>query len=467
MVSLDELRSIYLFAGLGDEKLERLIAVGEEVHFEDGQLLFREADPADAWWMLLEGRIELTRRSGRERSVIGAMDRPGIWAGGFRAWTDAAGYLATGTGAGSGRVLRVPSTALAELAHAWFPFGVHLIEGFFRTVRNIEALARQRESVMALGTLAAGLAHEMNNPASAATRSVDALQETIAAQQSSLVRLAERSISAEQFIALDGLRDEIDPATAPTDLLALTEREESIAGWLDDHGVEASWRLAPALAAGGVDVAWCDRLAEVIPDDAREPALDWVTATVSTVSLLSEVKESTARISALVNSVRSYSQMDRASIQSIDVTDGIESTLVMLGHKLGDGVSVVRDYDAGASRIEAYPGELNQVWTNLIDNAIDAMDGQGALRISTTAADDGGVVVEVADSGAGMPSDVQAHAFDPFFTTKDVGKGTGLGLDISRRIIEERHGGEISVRSKPGETVFRIRLPSRPAAPHP
>jgi signal transduction histidine kinase len=462
----DELRSIYLFAGLADEKLDQLIAAGEEVRFQDGQLLFREADPADDWWVLLEGRIELTRRSGREQSVIGAMDRPGIWAGGFRAWTEAAGYLATGHGADSGRILRVPATALAELAHAWFPFAVHLIEGFFRTVRNIEALARQRESVMALGTLAAGLAHEMNNPASAAARSVDGLHEAIDAQQSALVRLAERSVTADQFIALDGLRSELDPAAAPTELIALTEREESLTDWLDDHGVEASWRLAPALASGGVDVAWCERAAEILPEDARGPGLDWVTATLSIASLLSEVKESTARISALVNAARSYSQLDRASLQSIDVTDGIESTLVMLGHKLGDGIAVVRDYAAGLPRIEAHPGELNQVWTNLIDNAVDAMDGQGTLRISA-GADGEGVVVEVGDSGAGMPQDVQAHVFDPFFTTKEVGKGTGLGLDISRRIIEERHGGEISVRSKPGETVFRVRLPARPAQTRP
>jgi signal transduction histidine kinase len=391
------------------------------------------------------------------------MDRPGIWAGGFLAWTDAAGYLATGLGDGAGRVLRVPADRLAELAHAWFPFGVHLIAGFFRTVRNIEALARQRESVMALGTLAAGLAHEMNNPASAASRSVDALREAIDAQRSSLVRLAERSITADQFIALDTLRGDLDAAGAAGDILAVTEREDAVTEWLDEHGVESSWRIAPALAPAGADVAWCERAAAILDEDALEPALDWVASTLSIASLLSEVKEATGRVSALVGTVKSYSQMDRASLQSIDVTEGIDSTIVMLGHKLGDGITVVRDFADGLPHIDAYPGELNQVWTNLIDNAIDAMDGQGMLRISAAAAPDGhGVVVEVADSGAGIPADVAAHIFDPFFTTKEVGKGTGLGLDISRRIVDERHHGELSVRSKPGETVFRVQLPARP-----
>jgi signal transduction histidine kinase len=461
-MSPEELRSIYLFEALSDEQLNQLIAAAEEVHFQDGQLLFHEADPADAWWVLLEGRIELTRRSGREQSVIGAMDRPGLWAGGFRAWADAAGYLATGIGAGSGRVLRVQATALAKLAHAWFPFGVHLIEGFFRTVRNIEALARQRESVMALGTLAAGLAHELNNPASAAARSVDGLREASEAQEASLVRLAQQSITAEQFIALDGLRSEIDPAGAATDVIAVTEREESLLEWLDERGVGASWRIAPPLAAAGVDVEWCGRALGVLGDDALEPGLEYVTSTLSVTSLLSEVKEATARISALVGAVKSYSQLDRASLQSIDVTEGIESTLVMLGHKLGDGITVIREYALDLPHIEAHAGELNQVWTNLIDNAIDAMEAQGTLRVSASE-HGGGVVVEVADSGPGMPPDVQARVFDPFYTTKEVGKGTGLGLDISRRIVEERHRGAISVRSGPGKTVFRVELPLRPA----
>ena len=225
------------------------------------------------------------------------------------------------------------------------------------------------------------------------------------------------------------------------------------------HGVEQEWLLAPPLAAAGVDVAWCDRVAEVLQGAAVEPALQWVASTFSATTLLSEVKQSTRRISELVWAVRSYSQMDRASRQRINVRDGLESTLVMLGHKLRDAaVTVVRDYGDDVPMVEAYAGELNQVWTSLVDNAVDAMDGGGTLRLVTRAEDDH-VVVEVVDSGVGMTPAVAARAFEAFYTTKDVDAGTGLGLDIARRIVVERHHGEITVDSRPGETVLRVLLP--------
>ena len=197
---------------------------------------------------------------------------------------------------------------------------------------------------------------------------------------------------------------------------------------------------------------------------ALGPGLEWVASTLSAATLLSELKDSSRRISELVAAVKSYSQMDRASVQHIDVTDGIESTLLMLGYKLRDGITVVRDYSADVPRIQAYPGELNQVWTNLIDNAIDAMAGAGTLRLSTRA-EGNDVVIEVGDTGPGMPPQVAARAFEAFYTTKDVGKGTGLGLDIARRIVVERHGGTITIDSRPGETVLRVRIPIRPPVP--
>ena len=441
--------------------MRELAAAGEEVQFEEGTELFREGAPADYWWVLLDGHVQLVRRAGREEPVVMmTMERPGLWAGGFRAWNDASSYLATGRGTGSGRMFRVPSASLGELTRAWFPFGVHLIEGFFQTVRTMDSLTRQREALIALGRLAAGLAHEINNPASATARAIDALNDTCDTLLSSLTHLAEQSMPAEHFIAIDNLRREIDTGTVVVDPITAADREEKLFNWLDAHGVDAAWRIAPALAGAGVDIDWCERAAAVLDDAHLEPGLDWVGSTLSTHALLAEMKESTRRISALVDAVKSYSQVDRASLQLIDVTEGIESTLVMLGHELRGGITVVRDYDPNAPRVEANPGELNQVWTNLIDNAIDAMDGSGTLRISTRS-ENGDLVVEIADTGSGMPAEVQARAFEPFFTTKEVGKGTGLGLDISRRIIVERHHGQIQIDSAPEETVLRVRLPQK------
>ena len=244
----------------------------------------------------------------------------------------------------------------------------------------------------------------------------------------------------------------------------MADREETLSDWLEEHGVERDWLVAPPLAAAGGDVAWCEAVVAVLGEgDALESGLEWVASALAMNDLLAEVKDATGRISELVAAVRSYSQLDRASLQPTDVTEGLESTLVMFGHKLGDGVEVVRDYAADVPRIEAMAGELNQVWTNLIDNAVDAMNGHGTLRVSTRV-DDARL-----GGGAGRrhrPGDVGRgphRAFEPFYTTKEVGRGTGLGLDISRRIVVERHAGEISIDSQPGATVLRVRLPQRHA----
>jgi signal transduction histidine kinase len=438
------------------------MADGTEVRFGPGLELFREGEHADFWWVLLEGAIDLVRYIGGEETVVARMDKPGRWAGGFRAWDEQGVYLATTRAVTDGRVLRIPAEALRERMNAWFPLGGHLIEGLYRTARSIEATARERQSLVTLGTLAAGLAHEINNPAAASVRAADALEDACRTLVASLSRLAAHQVTARQLGALDMLRQEVIRPQAPDqDALALADHEDALASWLTRHGVDREWTIAPPLAAAGVDLGWCERAAAILDGPALEPGLEWVASALSAAMLLAEMKESSRRISTLVAAVKSYSQMDRASMQRVDVTDGLESTLVMLGHKLAAGITVARDYGTGVPPVEAHAGELNQVWTNLIDNAVEAMDGKGTVRLSTRA-EDHDVIVEIADTGRGMPPHVAARAFEPFFTTKGVGKGTGLGLDIARRIVVERHGGTIAIDSQPGQTVLRVRLPVRP-----
>jgi signal transduction histidine kinase len=458
---VDDLRSLSIFEGLTNDQLGDLIRGGTEVRIEPGVDLFREGEYADFWWVLIDGAIDLIRHVGREDSVVARMDVPGRWAGGFRAGDEQGTYLATGRGATDGRVLRVPAEVLRDRADAWFPFGAHLIAGLYRTARSIESTARQRSSLVTLGTLAAGIAHEINNPAAAASRAVDGLEMEIHSLQVSVRQLVQKDISPEQYAELDALRSEIAPADL--DPLARADREQALATWLNHNHVARAWIIAPQLAAAGVDLEWCARAAAVLEGSALEPGLEWAASTFSVATLLAEMREATRRISELVAAVRSYTQMDRASMQHIDVTDGLDSTLVMLGHRLR-GVTIVREYGTDVPMIDAYAGELNQVWTNLIDNAVDAMGGSGTLHVATRV-EDGEVVIEIRDTGSGMSPEVAARAFEAFYTTKDVGQGTGLGLDIARRIIAERHGGTISIDSRPGETTLRVELPVRRPEP--
>ncbi len=457
-----ELRALSLFDGLDDGQLEDLLGAADEYRTQAGDELFHEGAPADTWWVLLEGTVALSRRVGSEETTMGMMAVPGQWAGGFAAWDEFGSYLATARVEAAGRVLRLPSAELRRLSERWFPFGLHFIEGLVNTVRRIESTARQREALVALGTLSAGLAHELNNPAAAATRAVDALRRTSDQRLETLARLASGGITSTQFNDVDRLRRRISDAGCELTGLDLADREDELGEWLHDHGVPEGWVLATVLAGAGADLAWCEDLAGAVPAASLAPAVEWVTASVSMNALLGEVKEATGRISALVAAVRSYSQMDRASLQVTDLAEGLDSTLVMLGHQLRD-VRVVKRYAVGLAPVEAMAGELNQVWTNLVVNAIDAMGGSGTLSVSLAPDPEapGWVVVELADTGSGMTPEVQAHAFEPFFTTKEVGKGTGLGLDISRRIIVERHSGEITMTSGPGGTLVRVRLPHR------
>jgi len=467
MLELSDLRTVPLFDGLDDDQLLQLLDGGAEVPIVPGEVVWLEGDRADFWWVVVDGTLDLSRHIGREDVVVGRMDVPGRWAGGFRAWDEHGVYLATARGVAPGRLLRVPAERLHELANVWFPFAAHLVAGLYGTARSIEATARQRSGLVTLGTLAAGLAHEINNPAAAASRSSAELERACDGLLDALRQMATAGLTATQFGELDALRRELVPPTTLPDPLETADREEDVGEWLDRAGIERPWELAASLVSAGADVDWLERAAAAAPSPGLGACLGWVARTIDVSSLLGEVRESTRRVSELVAGIKSYSQMDRASHQRVDVREGLESTLLVMGPRLRPGITVVRDWGADVPLVDGMPGELNQVWTNLVDNAVDAMDGVGTLTVTTRLVAES-VVVEVADTGAGMSTEVQQRAFEAFYTTKDVGRGTGLGLDIAHRIVVDRHGGAIEIESRPGDTRMRVRLPVHAAhAPAP
>jgi signal transduction histidine kinase len=463
MSTVDDLRSASLTRELSEEQLADFARIGEVREFAAGDELFHEGRPADELWMLLEGVVELVQQVGDETTTFVRMTEPGQWAGGHAAWGGGAEdgvFLATGRAETAGRCFVVGSDELGEFVRRWLPLGKHLLDAVHQTVRRADTTARQRDSIVALGRLAAGLAHEINNPASASLRAVESLRNTSRYMLQALAGLAEHGVGAEQFLELDRMRVELlQRPQAGGGALEVADREEFIGEWLEERGVAFAWQMAPILAGRAADEAWFGELEGVVGEDGLEPAVRWVTSTLGVEGLLSELTDATSRISHLVQDVKTYSQMDRAALQRIDLADGIESTLTMLAPRL-EGIEVVRDYGDEVPEVDVYAAELNQVWTNLIDNALDAMGDHGTLRLRI-ALDGDDVVVEVGDTGGGIDPAVLHRVFEPFFTTKDVGRGTGLGLDISRRIVVDRHGGSIEFESAPGSTTATVRIPTQ------
>jgi signal transduction histidine kinase len=461
--SADELRMLFLFEKLTGEQLAWLCGHGHVERIEPGPV-YAEGEPARCLYVLLDGALVLSRRVGADDVEVVRTSERGVYAGAFIA------YLGDRVPQVYNNSLRVtePSrffvldaSVFAGMMREWFPMAVHLLEGLFFGVQNTRQAVGQRERLLALGSLSAGLTHELNNPAAAAVRATSALRERVAGMRHKLATIAAGPYDRTTLETLIRLQEDAAdrvPKAPALDPIGASDREDAVTDWLVGHGVSDGWDIASTFVQAGLDTGWLDHVEATVDEATLEGALRWLNYTVETELLMNEIEDSVTRISALVGAARQYSQLDRAPYQVVDVHELLDSTLMMLGGKIPPGITVVKDYDTALPRIPAYAGELNQVWTNLIDNAVSAMNGGGTLTIRT-GLDRDQLYVEFADTGPGVPPEIRERIFEPFFTTKPVGTGTGLGLDISWRIIVNKHHGDLNVESVPGDTRFRVRLP--------
>jgi signal transduction histidine kinase len=423
-----------------------------------------EGAPADCFSVLLEGTMTMSRRVGADEVETIRTSSPGVYSGAVQFYFGdqiSQNYPGTVRAITDCRFLQLPAEQFGVVFRRWFPMATHLLQGLFLGTRNTNELVGQRERLLALGKLTAGLTHELNNPAAAAARATAALQDRFAGLRHKLARLADGRIDGSVLRHLTDLQETfVARATTAAELSALerSDAEDVLGDWLEDHEVREPWELAGVFVPAGLGPADLEKVADTVAENFLEPALRWLAYTVETEMLLAEIRESTHRISGLVEAAKQYSQMDRSPHQEIDLRVGLDATLVMLGAKIPSGVAVVKDYAADLPLVPAYAAELNQVWTNLIVNALDAMAGQGRLTVRT-AKDGDCALVEIGDTGPGIPEELRRRVFEPFFTTKPVGQGTGLGLDVSWRIVTNRHGGDLRVVSQPGDTRFQVRLP--------
>ena len=454
--AFDEVRSTPLFSTLTDEQFG-CIAAGEIIDAAAGTVLVTEGERRMFFFVVLQGEVRLTRDFDRQTVLMGEI-RAGSFTGEVTLLLDIP-WVATARVSKPSRFFKLGEEDFWHMLGACRSVARAIFRSASNKMRNIEGYTQQREKLASLGTMAAGLAHELNNPAAAAQRATAHLRETTEKVQTLFCHLS-RNLGHDQLQHLNEASQNAAQRltqVSPLDHLERSDRANVVANWLETHNVATAWELAPTFVSAGVDTVWLDEFVTKLPPASRAEALGWLEARLNLIFLLAQIEQSTGRIAELVKSVKSYSFMDRSPMQEVDVHEGIESTLTMLGHKLKN-VTLLRAFDRTVPRIMAYGSELNQVWTNLIDNAIHAVNGTGKICVATFLEGDQ-VLVEIMDNGAGIPPEAQAHMFEPFFTTKSVGTGTGLGLVISNRIVADRHGGEIEFESRPGETRFKVRLP--------
>lgn len=461
MSKINALHQVPYFSHLTNEELWWLFQQGNEVRLNSDSLLFAEGSLADNFYVLIEGKLQVMQEIGDEEVSLISYE-PGSSFGEVSILLKSP-YTSSVRALGECHLFRLGKDAFYQMLATCPSVKYAILLTMEQRMQMAQGVPQQHEKLIGLGTIAAGLAHELNNPASAGQRAAGQLRETFHVLRSLVQKLNQQLSPAQQAFFAQLERNAIErTATSPSvEPLVQSDQEYEVKIWLEAHGIADGWKLAPTLVGTGLDTEWLDTIKEHIAADSLVDVLTCLEATLAMIGLLDEVGQSTDRISKLVKVVKEYSYMDQAPLQEVDVHDGIESTLILLGHKLKGGVVVTREYDRRLPRICVHGSDLNQVWTNLIDNAIDATSEGGQIWVRTSEEEDH-VLVEIADNGYGIPPDIQSRIFEPFFTTKGVGEGTGLGLSLSYRVVVRMHHGSISVFSKPGNTRFQVRLPIEP-----
>jgi signal transduction histidine kinase len=461
MIAIETLRSIPLFAGMTDEQLIWLADAIQLVEVEPGEVLLREGDERGDFFVVLRGEVQVFKNAYGGDQVVLATAGEGGFMGEMSLLTGSP-HSASVRATMPSVLVRVEPAVFSSMITTCSSVAAILLRTLAERTKANEALMRQGEKMAALGTLSAGLAHQLNNPASAAARAASQMRRSLIQVNGLSIKFLYQHLNDDlvDYIAAFQRRV-VDQASQTRYLppLVQSDLEEQMIGWLESHGVEDGWRLAPTFVAAGLTVEQLEDAASRFDEGLLCDILMWVEGTLAAVGLLTSVEQSTLRVAELVQAVKAYSFMDQAPLQDVNVHEGIDNSIIILGHKLGDHVRIIRHYDPDLPRILAYGSELNQVWTNIIDNAVDAVEGKGEIRI-TTWREAEGIVVEIADNGTGIAPEIQSRIFEPFFTTKPQDRGMGLGLDIVYRVVKG-HKGDIRVTSQPGDTRFQVRLPLR------
>lgn len=457
MTIKEALRQVPLFAHLQDEQLECISKLGTEIWLQPGEQIAKQGDQPDGFYVILQGQTEWTRTVDGQSVHAVNLETGDVFAELILLLDEA--YPTSGRALTRVHLYKLSPDDFWEMLDTCPQVRRQILKISAQRSQIHEAVSQQQAKLISLGTLSAGLAHELNNPAAAIKRGVQNLEEILQQLPNLALQLHQQPLTKEKLAYLNELYTGAIAAAkncSHLDPIARSEAEDAVSDWLEDHDVANGWKLAPTLVAAGLTTSRLDEVVRQITPECLGDVLNWLEATLTGVGLLDEIKLSTVRMSELVKAMKDYSYMDRAPLQEVDIHEGIESTLTILKHKLKGGIVVHREF-GNLPQINVYGSQLNQVWTNLIDNAIDATGGKGQIWIRTSVEGDR-IRVEIADDGAGIPPDIQPRIFEQFFTTKQVGKGTGLGLDIARRIVVG-HKGDIRFDSQPGNTRFQVRLP--------